>query len=100
MLKETKKGKGREATCGFPRMRSKLVLHRVQAMKQAYQVDTEDKPVSRREVPLLLDSPSPPDPCKEEFPSIHEEEDQEEQNEMPLHAKAAKYLTMVLRKPD
>uniref|UniRef100_A0A6U9R5J7 Uncharacterized protein n=1 Tax=Picocystis salinarum TaxID=88271 RepID=A0A6U9R5J7_9CHLO len=100
MPKEKKKGKERSSRCGHAKIRSKLVSHRVQAMKDTYQVDVEDKPGTSKEVPVLLDSPSPSHPSAEEPPSCHEEGCATEPNDLPLHGKAAQYLAMVGRELD
>ena len=77
-----------------------MISHRVQAMKAAYQMDTTDKPGSSKEVPLLLDSPSPSNPPAKEPASSPEEGPAMEQEDLPLHAKAARYLTTVRKKLD
>lgn len=98
MAKEEKKGKERRRSWSHAKVRSKLVSHRVQAMKDTYQVDGEDKPGTSKEVPVLLRGPSPSRPSAEEAPSSHEEGRATEPNDLPLHAKAAQYLAMVGRK--
>lgn len=58
-------------------------------------MDNENKPGTRKEIHLLLDSPFSSHASVEKPTSSHEEEDQEELNEMPVRKKASQEFSMV-----